>query len=48
MNLSKIFHIKGLKKYVSIFLINKVFLGTNIRYFEITTKLIQAFHMLVK
>ncbi len=40
MNLSKIFHIKGLKKYVSIFLINKVFLGTNIRYFEIKRKLL--------
>lgn len=40
MNLIKMLHIRGIKKKMCLFLVNKVFKGTKVKYFEIKRKLL--------
>lgn len=42
LDLAKILHLKGLKHYAAIFLVNHVFCGTDAKYFEIKRKLLNA------
>lgn len=40
MSIEKMLHIRGIRKYFCLFLVNRVFKGTNVRYFVIKRRLL--------